>query len=88
MTTVDPKVVNIALGGLYTSWLAIMATLKIQFAATIALALSIADALRNPGKWWVLPACYMVTPKPYHKWVPVILDWALKAVAMSIAWMI
>ena len=84
----DPGVINEAMGGLYISWLAIFATLKVQFAATIALALSIADAFKNPCKWWVEPAAFLVCPKPYHKWVPVILDWTVKAIGMSIAWAI
>jgi len=84
----DPGVINEAFAGLYCSWLAIFATLKVQFAATVALALSIADALKTPTKWWIEPACLLATPKPYAKWVPVMLDWTVKAIGMSIAWYI
>lgn len=80
--------INEACAGLYVSWLAVFATLKVQFAATVALALSIADALKNPVKWWIEPACLLATPTPYAKWVPVILDWIVKAIGMSIAWAI
>jgi len=58
LTTMDPGVINEAFSGLYISWLAVFATLKVQFAATVALALSIADAFKNPCKWWVEPACF------------------------------
>lgn len=45
LTKVDPGKIDKAMGGLYLSWIAIIATLKVQFARTITLALSIADML-------------------------------------------
>ena len=52
--------------------------LKIKFAATIALALSIADMMKNPCSWWVEPAVLALTPPSYAKWVPVVLGWILR----------
>jgi hypothetical protein len=89
LTTMDPGVINEAFAGLYTSWLAVFATLKIQFAATIALALSIACSMKGLLKFFkVEQSAKMIVSEPYHKWVPVIIDWTLKAIGMSIAWYI
>jgi hypothetical protein len=88
MTKCDPKKLDVALSGIYSSWLAVVATLKIQFAQTITMALCIADYLKIPADWYVEPAMLMVVPKDYHKWVPVTLGWMCKSVAMSIAWYI
>jgi len=45
LTKVDPGKIDRAMGGLYLSWLGIVATLQVEFARTITLALSIADML-------------------------------------------
>jgi hypothetical protein len=85
----DPGVINEAFSGLYTSWLAVFATLKVQFAATIALALSIACSMKGLLKFFkVEQSAKMIVSEPYHKWVPVIIDWTVKAIGISIAWYI
>jgi hypothetical protein len=88
MTKCDPEKLDVAMGGFYTSWLAVVATLKIQFAQTITMALSISYYLNIPAKRFIEPAMRVVVPTDYHKWVPVTLGWACKSVAMSIAWYI
>ena len=88
ITKCEPGKINTAAGGLYMSWIAVVATLKVQFARTIALALSIADLLQKPCDWLVAPAAFVVVPTDYHKWVPVVLGWICKSAAMSIAWYI
>eukprot|EP00638_Chattonella_subsalsa_P010007 CAMPEP_0117745950 /NCGR_PEP_ID=MMETSP0947-20121206/7667_1 /TAXON_ID=44440 /ORGANISM="Chattonella subsalsa, Strain CCMP2191" /LENGTH=330 /DNA_ID=CAMNT_0005563203 /DNA_START=83 /DNA_END=1072 /DNA_ORIENTATION=- len=84
----DPNQVNIAISGIWTSTLAVLATLKIQFAQVIALGVSIGSMLRGPAKSFVGPALQRVMPQDYHKWIPSVLDWTCKAIAVSIAWFI
>jgi len=49
MSTCDPVKVNQAINGLYASWIAVLAVLKVHFARTVALSMSIAQVL-CPGE--------------------------------------
>jgi len=86
MKKMNPDKIDNALGSMYKVWLSVAAVLKIQFARTISLALSIAEFLERPMDRFVAPVLRQVTPQDYQKWVPVLLSWCVKAVAMSIAW--
>jgi len=88
LTKCNPQKINTALGGLYLSWLGVVATLKIQFAKTITLALSMAEQFQKPCDYYLKPALELVMPEGYKKWIPVLLGWLCKSVAMSIAWYI
>lgn len=65
-----------------------LATLKIQFARTVSLGLSISKSLRPFGVKYVVPALQEAAPKDVKKWVPIIFDFAVKAFVVSVAWMI
>jgi hypothetical protein len=84
----NPEKIDKALGSIYTVWLSVVAVLAIQFARTIALALTIADFLDKPCQRYVAPTISLAVPNEYKKWVPVLLRWAIKGVAMSFAWTI
>lgn len=88
LTTSDPEKINTALGGLYTSWLGVVSVLKVQFARTIALALTIAELLKKPCDLVILPALHFVVPPEYHRWLPVVIAWACKSIGMSVAFYI
>jgi hypothetical protein len=88
VTKMDPKKVDTALATLYRVWLSVAAVLMVQFARTISLALSISDFIQLPMNRYVTPTIELATPAPYRRWVPVILGWFVKSIAMSIAWYI
>jgi len=88
LTTSDPEKINAALAGLYTSWLAVVSVLKVEFARTVMLALTIADLLKKPCDLYLMPALRAVVPVEYHRWLPVTVGWACKSVGMSIAFYI
>jgi hypothetical protein len=69
-------------------WLSVAAVLSIQFARTIAMALSISDFLKKPVDRFVTPVVNVAVPKDYEKWVPVVMSWIVKSIAMTIAWKI
>jgi len=65
----------------------VIATLKVQFAQTIAMSLSIAELLQTyviDGR--LQPLIEKITPDEYQKWVPVLLRWLCKYIAYRIAW--
>merc|ERR1719394_1845477 len=72
----------LALGNVY---IAVLATLKFQFARTVALALGVAEMLVVPvSKISGPPLALIMGPDLIH-WVPTIIDTAIKVTAVVIA---
>jgi len=88
MRSVDPDKINNGLANLYTGWIGVLAVLKIQFAKTVTLGTMIGEKLYGAAQFFVEPQVMAVTPEEYKKWVPVVLQWMCKAIAISIAWWI
>jgi hypothetical protein len=63
----DPDKLMTALGGLYTSWLAVQGTLRLQYAKTITLGVSIANELEKPATAWLVPIVVPLIPPAYHR---------------------
>ena len=84
----NPEKVDTAIGSMYSVWLGVAAVLSIEFAKTISMALAIADFLKKPLDRFVTPTIKIVVPDEYDKWVPVVMSWIAKSIAMSIAWYI
>lgn len=80
--------INQAVAALYTTWMGVSQVLSRDFAKTITLSLTLGDYLQPIMKTAISPPVYMVVPKEYHLWVPVVIGWSSKAIAMSIAWRI
>lgn len=88
ITKMNPEKVDRALSSIYKVWLSVLAVLTLQFAQTIALGMSISDFLKKPVNHYVAPVVRESIPKEYGRWVPVILGWITKGIAISIAWFI
>eukprot|EP00586_Coscinodiscus_wailesii_P018417 CAMPEP_0172498864 /NCGR_PEP_ID=MMETSP1066-20121228/118538_1 /TAXON_ID=671091 /ORGANISM="Coscinodiscus wailesii, Strain CCMP2513" /LENGTH=317 /DNA_ID=CAMNT_0013272313 /DNA_START=166 /DNA_END=1119 /DNA_ORIENTATION=+ len=88
MTKITPSKVDNALQKMFTVWIAVVATLKVRFARTIALSMTISDVLKRPANAYLTPVIEKSTPKEYQKWIPVIIGWITKGIGMSIAWFI
>lgn len=86
LKTVDPKKFSDALTGLNSGFLAVVATLKLEFAKTITLGCAIAHAIEKPVQRYVIPKVEPLVPTEYRKWVSPVTSYALKSVAISIAW--
>jgi hypothetical protein len=84
----NPEKLDKAISSMYRVWLSVAAVLSIKFARTISMALSIADFLKKPIDRFITPTLSMAIPKDYEKWVPVVISWIIKTIAMSIAWKI
>lgn len=82
----DPEKISAAIGGLYTSWIAVQAVLRIEFAKTIALGISIADNVGPWAKTIFIPILTALIPKEYHHWIPTIIGYVVKTIAVAIAW--
>jgi len=81
----DPEAMSNAIAGIYSGMLAVAATLRVEFARTLALGVAIGDVISVPGLKLFVPAFNLVIPHDYQKWVPVILRYVFKILGVSIA---
>lgn len=86
LKTIDPVKINQATAALYTTWLGVSTVLEREFAKTIALSVSIAGYVQPLASFLFTPPLRKCVPEDYHQWIPVLIGWGCKAVAMSIAW--
>lgn len=84
----DPELVQTALVFLYTSWISVLATLKVQFARTTALALGIADCVKLPMTLVFGKALAFALGPDLKHWVDTIIDTSVKIIAVICAWQI
>jgi hypothetical protein len=83
---VDPQRFTTAIVGLNAGLVAVVATLKVQFAKTITLGAALSKAIDAPAKTFLLPLVQLALPRPYKKWADVLLTYSIKSFAISIAW--
>jgi hypothetical protein len=88
MATIDPVRINDAVAALYTTWISISIVLEREFARTIALSITIAESIRPLVSFVVNKPFQLCIPVEYQKWIPILIGWICKAVAMSLAWRI
>jgi hypothetical protein len=86
LKTVDPIKINQAAAALYTTWLGVSAVLEKEYARTISMSLTLAGFFERIAHFLLEPPARMCIGEDYHKWVPVIIGWACKGLAMNIAW--
>lgn len=88
LKVVKPETVSTQVSLLYTGWVGVVATLKIQFAKTIALGAAIGQRLYEPAQRFLEPTLQAMCPEEYAQWVPWGVKWGCKAIAVYIAWWI
>ena len=84
----EPKRLEAAVGGLWSSYLAVLAVLKMEFARTIALALGIADNIKKPLAKVAAPALGHLTGPDLQQWSTTIINTGVNSVALIFAWKI
>jgi hypothetical protein len=82
----DPAKLTEALGGLYSGWIAVQGTLRIEFAKTVTLGVSIANMLEAPALRYGVPVLIHVIPSDFRHWIPTLVRTICKAIAVSVAW--
>jgi len=88
LQNVDPARFSEALIGLNAGLVAVVATLKVQFARTITLGTAMSKTVEAPLKNVFLPVLQAGLPKPYAKWADLLLSYGIKSCAISIAWVL
>lgn len=69
-----------------SGFIAVLATLKIQFAKAITLGNAIGDALEPPAEMLLVPPLKMILPEDYKKWAQPLVQYTVHSIAISIAW--
>jgi hypothetical protein len=88
LKTVDPMKINQAAAALYTTWLGISAVLQREYARVISLSLTLASGFERVAHIILEPPLNLIIPEDYQKWVPAVIGWMSKGIAMSFAWRI
>jgi hypothetical protein len=88
LKNVNPDRCMQAIGALAQAFAGVIATLKVQFAKTVALAVSISDQLRKPAGLLFTPMLASLIPPDYHHWVSPMITIACKIVGMWVAWLL
>jgi hypothetical protein len=83
---VDPDRFSDALTAVWSGSLAVIATLRVQFAQAVTLGASIGDMAYKYVGTTVEPVLRNVIPPEGHRWVPTLVTYACKAFGVSIAW--
>lgn len=81
----DPHRLQRAIFALMNVYIAVIATLKFQFARTVAIALGIANMLSLPLARVFGPFLAAVMGKDLNHWVPTIIDTIVKVIAVAVA---
>lgn len=84
----EPERIQSAVGSVYAALLAVLATLKLEFAATTAMAMGLADMVKKPLLRLVKPPLETVLPPPAHQWITPTIDSIVRLSAIAIAWYI
>jgi len=74
-----------AIGG---TLVGVYSVLKVEFAKTIALGVTIGDFLRKPAAHFLVPIFSTVLPSKYQQWICPCINLICKSVAITIAWCI
>ena len=88
LKVVDPDKCQSALNSLLSGLLAVLLNLKVTFARAVTLGATLGDIIKNFFDKKALPQVLAVVPPEYHKWIPIIVDYVCKAIAICIAMML
>jgi len=86
LKTVDPKRVSDCIGGVQAGFLAVIATLKLEFAKSITLGTAIGHALEKPTNVYVIPVFESFLPTDYTRWAAPLTGYFVKGTIIAFAW--
>lgn len=85
---VDPEQLSDALTAIYMGFVAVVATLRVHFAACVSLGVAVGDIVHNIIDENLTPVLMMSTPKEYQKWVGPGVRYSCKIIGVMAAWMV
>ena len=88
LRTANPVTIQSAIGGINAGVIAVVATLRVQFAESITLGASIGSTLIKFSEKTLHPALEAAIPAEYAKWIDPVLHYVCQAIGVSIAYSI
>lgn len=85
---INPDQMTEALNAVYMGFVAVVATLRVHFAACVSLGCAVGDITYNVVDQNLTPVIMMSTPKEYQKWVEPGTRYACSIVGVVAAWMV
>jgi len=87
MTSIkEPTRLQTAIGGVWSSWLAVLASLRMEFARTTAIALGLTEATQVMAVKVLSPILCSLMAKEKHHWVLTIIDTAISLFFVIFCW--
>lgn len=88
LTEVDPEALSMAISGLNSGFIAVLAVLRVKFAKAVTLGATIGEAMANNIEPFIVePLKDLLEPK-YHKWINPAIQYTCKSIGISIAFFI
>lgn len=81
----NPQVLESAVGNLWSAYLAVLATLRMQFARTVAIALGAAEMIRQPVTKAAVPMLVPLLLPDRKQWAETIINSSVNAICIVIA---
>jgi len=88
LKTVDPQQVAEAIGGLYEILLAVVATLRFKFVASVTLGCSIGDIFAKAADHAAKGPLETALSPEFHKWIDPGIKYTCKGLGVLLAWML
>lgn len=88
MKTLDPDEVSDAIAGIWGGFMGVVAVLRIQFAQAVTLGSALGNTLTDMSKTTVQPQLEALIDPQYKKWVGPALRYAIKSMAVTIAFFV
>jgi len=85
-SNLNPDKLTSAIWGLYQGFLAVLMTVKFQFAQTVALAVSMAETSRPIVATMLVPILSRALPPDCEDWASAFVNYLCKTIALTLAW--
>eukprot|EP00607_Mallomonas_marina_P003739 CAMPEP_0182427312 /NCGR_PEP_ID=MMETSP1167-20130531/17021_1 /TAXON_ID=2988 /ORGANISM="Mallomonas Sp, Strain CCMP3275" /LENGTH=344 /DNA_ID=CAMNT_0024609451 /DNA_START=100 /DNA_END=1134 /DNA_ORIENTATION=+ len=86
--TVDPDTVTLAIKAISSGFMAVIATLKLRFAAALTLGTSIGEVVDRPAQKYLTPLLHSVLPEEFKRWASYLVSYAVRSTCISLSWVI
>lgn len=84
-TVKEPQKIQQGVASIYAAFLAVVATLRLEFAQTVAMAIGVADMAKKPLVLGIKPNAEKVLPPQTHQWIQPSIESALQLFAILVA---
>lgn len=83
---IDPKQLGDCVTGIQAGLMAVIATLKLEYAKAVTLGSAIGHVLEKPSETYVLPVLESMLPPDHKRWASPAMGYVIKCITISFAW--